>query len=217
VAAIDVTSDVFARLVYASRANVPDYVVSGGEILRIASDHVGSPRVVFNVASGNVRQSVDYDAFGNMIASQHDLLQPFGFTGGIHDATTGLVRLGARDYSAPIGRWTTKDPIVFDSGEHMLYVYPGNDPINFVDQDGLMGSIAGAINDGVNSNSGSAIGAQCVPYVGCPPNPRPGDVKGDTTQADIVYYCSSRLLGSTSSSSMMSCMSACEKALLEQK
>ncbi|MCB9610787.1 MAG: hypothetical protein H6716_29655, partial [Polyangiaceae bacterium] len=35
---------------------------------------------------------------------------PFGFAGGIHDADTGLVRFGARDYDAVTGRWTSKDP-----------------------------------------------------------------------------------------------------------
>ncbi len=50
---------------------------------------------------------------------------------------TGLVRFGARDYDPYTGRWTSKDPILFDGGDTNLYGYVLNDPINFVDPDGL--------------------------------------------------------------------------------
>ena len=36
-----------------------------------------------------------------------------GFAGGLYDPDTGLVRFGARDYDAVVGRWITKDPISF--------------------------------------------------------------------------------------------------------
>lgn len=63
--------------------------------------------------------------------------QPFGFAGGIYDPDTGLVRFGARDYDAFVGRWTAKDPIRFDGGDSNLYVYVGNDPVNGFDPTGL--------------------------------------------------------------------------------
>ncbi len=43
---------------------------------------------------------------------------------------------GARDYDPNIGRWTSKDPIKFDGGRN-FYGYAGNNPVNFVDLDGL--------------------------------------------------------------------------------
>jgi uncharacterized protein RhaS with RHS repeats len=46
-----------------------------------------------------------------------------------------LVRFGARDYDASVGRWTSKDPARFAGGMN-FYVYAGNDPVNFFDQDG---------------------------------------------------------------------------------
>jgi len=61
----------------------------------------------------------------------------FGFAGGLYDADTGLVRFGARDYDPVVGRWTSKDPILFAGGQANLYVYVGGDPINFIDPSGL--------------------------------------------------------------------------------
>jgi RHS repeat-associated protein len=63
--------------------------------------------------------------------------QPFGFAGGLYDEATKLVRFGARDYDAETGRWTAKDPIGFGGGDASLYAYVGNDPLSFVDPQGL--------------------------------------------------------------------------------
>jgi len=37
---------------------------------------------------------------------------------------------GARDYDPVVGRWVSKDPILFGGGQANLYVYGGNDPVN---------------------------------------------------------------------------------------
>src|SRR5690606_7454590 len=79
----------------------------------------------------------EYDAFGRVLFDSMPGFQPFGFAGGLYDWDTGLVRFGARDYDAETGRWTSKDPIGFAGGETNLYVYVGNDPVNFVDPTGL--------------------------------------------------------------------------------
>src|SRR5208282_4464263 len=49
---------------------------------------------------------------------------------------TGLVRFGARDYDPLARRWVSKDPIRFDGGDTNIYVYSGNDPINYTDPTG---------------------------------------------------------------------------------
>ena len=48
-----------------------------------------------------------------------------------------MTRFGARDYDASIGRWTIKDPILFQGGSVNLYGFVFNDPINDVDPFGL--------------------------------------------------------------------------------
>lgn len=137
VAELDASNNVVSRFVYASRTNVPDYMIRGGVTYRIVSDHLGSVRLVVNSTTGAVAQRLDYDGFGNVVQDTNPGFQPFGFAGGIYDEDIGLVRFGARDYDATVGRWTTKDPIGFDGGDSNLYVYVANDPINFIDQSGL--------------------------------------------------------------------------------
>jgi len=91
-------------------------------------------------ASGNLLKRVEYDSFGNLIADTNPSFEvPFGFAGGLHDRDTGLVRFGYRDYDPDVGRWTAKDPILFAGGDPDLYGYCLNDPVNWVDPEGLIG------------------------------------------------------------------------------
>ncbi len=45
--------------------------------------------------------------------------------------------MGNRDYEPASGRFTSRDPILFDGGQSNLYAYVGNDPVNNNDPDGL--------------------------------------------------------------------------------
>jgi RHS repeat-associated protein len=101
------------------------------------SDHLGSPRVIVDTSNGNVVETISYDEFGNPQDSLTVPLTPFGFAGGLYDKDTGLVRFGARDYDASVGRWTSKDPIRFDGGSINLYGYVLSDPVNNRDGSGL--------------------------------------------------------------------------------
>ena len=111
--------------------------MANGTVYRFITDHLGSVRLVVNAATGEVVQRMDYDAFGRVLNDTNEGFQPFGFAGGLYDDDTGLVRFGARDYDAYSGRWTAKDPILFDAGEPNLYAYSTNDPANFIDPTGL--------------------------------------------------------------------------------
>jgi len=88
-------------------------------------------------AWGKVTQRLEYDSSGVLLTGNPAPFQPFGYAGGLYDAQTGLVRFGARDYDAEVGRWTVKDPIRFAGGDTNLYGYVGNDPLNRVDPSGL--------------------------------------------------------------------------------
>jgi RHS repeat-associated protein len=91
-----------------------------------------------DVATGTVAQQLDYDEFGNVLTDTNPGFQPFGFAGGLYDPDTGLVRFGARDYDAATGRWTTKDPLKFKSGDTNLFTYTMSDPVNKIDPEGLL-------------------------------------------------------------------------------
>ncbi|MBN2383243.1 RHS repeat-associated core domain-containing protein [bacterium] len=115
----------------------PGYMIKNGVTYRLITDHLGSIRMVVNKDTGAIVQQMDYDEFGNVITDTNPGFQPFGFAGGLYDADTGLVRFGYRDYDSMVGRWIIRDIILFTSSERNLYVYVEDDPINWIDNNGL--------------------------------------------------------------------------------
>jgi RHS repeat-associated protein len=170
VAELDGAGNVVSRFIYASRGHVPDYMVRNGITYRIASDHLGSPRLVIDSATGTVVQRLDYDSWGNVLQDTNPGFQPFGFAGGLHDRDTRFARFGARDYDPQTGRWTAKDPVLFSGGDTNLYAYVWSDPINITDPFGLDGAVADAIDwweaeaqyQAEQGNMGSALWRQGV-------------------------------------------------------
>ena len=98
---------------------------------------MGSLRAVSN-QNGKLLKEVTYDTFGNIIFDSNTSLKiPFGFAGGLYDSDTKLVRFGFRDYDPFTGRWTAKDPILFNGGDTNLYGYVLGDPVSGIDTEGL--------------------------------------------------------------------------------
>ena len=139
-----------SRFHYVGGAHSPDTMVRGGQTYRIVKDQLGSPRLVVNVADGTVAQQLEYDAFGVVTLDTNPGFQPFGFAGDLYDADTGLVRFGARDYDAQVGRWTAKDPIRWEGRQANFYVYVGNDPIDYIDPRGEFAVVGFAIGAGIS-------------------------------------------------------------------
>jgi len=109
----------------------------GGARYYVGSDHLGTPKVITE-NTGNIVRQMEYDSWGVKTSDTNpgfDL--PVGFAGGIPDDATGLVRFGFRDYEPETGRWAAKDLIFFDGGQANLYVYVGNDSVNYRDLSGL--------------------------------------------------------------------------------
>jgi RHS repeat-associated protein len=100
---------------------------------------------VVDVATGEIVQRIDFDEFGRVILDTNPGFQPFGFAGGLYDHHTGLVRFGARDYDPSVGRWTSKDPILFAGGSLNPFEYTFSDPINFSDSNGEFAQVLGPV------------------------------------------------------------------------
>jgi len=164
VAELDSNGAVSARFIYATHVNVPDYIVKGGVTYRVATDHLGSVRLVVNQAAGAIVQRMDYDAWGIVIADSNPGFTPFGYAGGLYENQTKLVRFGARDYSLKDGRWTSKDPIRFEGGNSSLYLY--FNPCNSNDPTGMkityFGPNQGLMRSYVNAIKATPLGALLV-------------------------------------------------------
>jgi RHS repeat-associated protein len=143
-AVYDGSNNLIIRFEYAD-SRMPVTMTTLGTTYYLTYDQVGSLRVVAD-ATGNVTKSIDYESFGNIINDTNPTFSlPFGFAGGLHDRDTGLVRFGFRDYDPETGRWTAKDPILFEGGDPDLYGYVANNPVNFADPEGtILIEIAGA-------------------------------------------------------------------------
>lgn len=149
VAELDGNGNVVSRFVYGTSAITPDYMVKNGTTYRIICDHLGSPRVIIETATGQVVERIDYDEFGNVVSDTNPGFIPFGFAGGLYDRNTKLTRFGFRDYASEIGRWTAKDPVGFGGGNLDLYGYCGDNPVNKIDPLGLKTTIyilSGSVN-----------------------------------------------------------------------
>ena len=84
--------------------------------------------------SGGIALSYEYDAFGNQTEAEGDVYNPYRYTGEYYDEETGFVYLRNRYYDPSIGRFTQEDPAKDGTN---WYVYCGNNPIAFVDPNGL--------------------------------------------------------------------------------
>ncbi|HSA32775.1 MAG TPA: RHS repeat-associated core domain-containing protein [bacterium] len=124
--------------IYGTKANVPEYVLRNGNRYRVVTDHLGSVRMVVDVADGTVKQRMQYDEFGIVTEDYSETgfePLPFGFAGGLYDRDTQLVTFGVREYDPETGRWLEKEPLGF-AGAYNFYAYTSSDPVNYTDRNG---------------------------------------------------------------------------------
>lgn len=123
-----------------------------GATHRIITDHLGSPRLIVDVGTGEIRQRMQHDEWGRVLRDTHPGYQPFGFAGYLTDVRVKSLHTRHRDLDPSIGRWLAKEPKRFTTGETNLYSYAFADPVNFADPDGLdpEGAIVKALLDDIN-------------------------------------------------------------------
>ncbi|MBY6204518.1 RHS repeat-associated core domain-containing protein [Halomonas denitrificans] len=138
VARLDPADDsVVTRFVYGEKAATPDYLVHQGVRHIVVWDERGTPRLVVDSLTGTIVERLDTDELGAAVGTSPWTLVPLGYRGGLLEPATGLVRFGARDYDPSLGRFTTRDPILFRGGQTNLYLFAAGDPVNLADPTGF--------------------------------------------------------------------------------
>ena len=109
-----------------------------GKTLHVYEDGQGSARLITD-ESGQIIETLDFDAFGNEPNSDPASPTRHRYTGESYDSATGLYHLRARDYDPKTGRFISMDehpgsqsiPLTLNK-----YLYGNADPVNHVDPGG---------------------------------------------------------------------------------
>jgi len=104
------------------------------------ADHLGNSRVNFVTASGVATQvQVDnYYPFGlDIRGSEVSPKNNYLYNKKELQENLGMYDYGARFYDPVIGRWTSVDPLAENSRRFSTFVYGNNNPIRFIDPDGM--------------------------------------------------------------------------------
>jgi RHS repeat-associated protein len=110
--------------------------ITGGDSFYYLHDGLNSVRQLIDGA-GSVRNSYDYDAWGNPRSSVESVTNPATYTGRERDPESGLHYYRARSYDAGTGRFMQQDPVDDNSGRSPS-VYVDNNPTNEVDPSGAI-------------------------------------------------------------------------------
>ena len=112
-----------------------------GAVDYFVKDHLGSVRVIVDQA-GTVREQNDYYPFGERCPESTyavSSVNRYKFNGKEEQTVgdLGMLDYGARMYQAGIGRWFVPDPLAEKYYSVSPYAYCRNNPIRFVDPDGM--------------------------------------------------------------------------------
>src|SRR5690625_3689672 len=101
-------------------------------------EHVGSSSYITNLA-GEINQHMEYLPFGELLVEEHlnSYNSPFKFNAKEFDAETGNYYYGARYYDPKWSIWLSVDPLFSKYPTLSPYIYTANNPIVFIDPDGM--------------------------------------------------------------------------------
>ncbi len=114
--------------------------IRGGEQDFYHVDGLGSTRALTDEA-GNVTDTYDYEAFGELIDSTGEVENSYLFAGEQFDEGLGQYYLRQRYYEQGIGRFTRRDTYEGRIGEPLTlhkYLYANADPVNGIDPSGFV-------------------------------------------------------------------------------
>ncbi len=163
-------------------------------------DHQGNNQVVINQA-GTVQEVNHYYPFGGLFGEgTQPSIQRYKYNGKELDREMELdmYGYGARHYDAALDRWFTIDPMAEEYYGWSLYSYIGNNPITYIDPNGIFRTKFGGwlyklFNGGeeiLRDKGGEYFVSQKVDYEGDDPGitvKRSFDWKGRTEGKDLGF------------------------------
>ena len=143
-------------------------IANGNQLHYVEPDHLGTPRVVIEVARNVPVWTWDLksEAFGNSVPNQdpdadaNPLVLNMRFPGQRYDAASGLNQNGFRDYDAESGRYPQSDPLGLRGGIN-TYSYAFSNPLMWIDPDGLQ--VRGATIQGPSMTGAAGAGGAYNP------------------------------------------------------
>ena len=110
-------------------------VAATPQVVYYLNDHLGTAQLLVD-AAGTVIWQGDAQPFGQVTEVINQIDHRFRFPGQMVDPESGLYYNWHRFYDPATGRYLSPDPIGLDGGMN-LYAYADQNPINYVDPDGL--------------------------------------------------------------------------------
>ena len=139
----------------------------GLSIFYIHTDHLNTPRRITRRSTSDVVWSWDSDPFGTAGPNENPSgLGSFSFNlrfpGQYYDVETGLSYNFYRYYDPSVGGYTQSDPIGLDGGSMSTYSYVNDDPLDYIDPEGLAGGAPRRRTRACNSDEQTQCEAQCA-------------------------------------------------------
>jgi len=139
----DLTGTINEEYIYFNGERIARVDRPSGTVHYYFSNHLGSHTMVTS-ATGSCEQDVDYFPYGGEITDHcPNVAQHYKFTGKERDTESGLDNFEARYFASTMGRFLTPDAMLV-TGRHLInpqkwnrYAYVHNNPLAFVDPDGL--------------------------------------------------------------------------------
>jgi len=127
------------QTLYVWQGDIPLLVIRGGKTRFLLADHLGSIRLIVDVA-GQVVQRMEYGLFGELQQQPNDEGLYPSYAGLFCEPVGELCLTRARAFDPTLGRFLQRDPhLVVPWGEQKslsTYIYCGADPLNFIDVSG---------------------------------------------------------------------------------
>ena len=146
----------------------------------------GHGDVVSLVSGGEETKTYDYTAYGVEKTPDPNDTNPFRYCAEYFDAETGNIYLRARYYDPSVGRFISEDPI---RDGFNWYSYCFNNPINFIDPNGLKYVPLRATIEGLGGSVSwdSKTGVVTISLDGGTAYAFNGDGNGNFIQGDLMY------------------------------